>query len=233
MRNSHLTFEPTTPDLIRFLATRGSFPPLNEPFYYLVNEACFPYGDGNFTLIKSILRSQKSLDECNDHVETARIMSRFLPGLLFPFSTNNDLVLWREDNMNVSIDKLVVKGMMSATLIRGLCSLYGDKRQLKINMPPGTPFLPVTITKNRHAEITLLPGTELTKVSEKSFEDGTFFVEYQVTKHPPPFEDLQLATILRAALSYWSGDLSIDVPSTEEKMAFIYNLVNNRYNGDY
>lgn len=229
MRKNHLTFEPT-PDLFRLLATEATYPPLNEPFYSCVNQACFMYGDGNFRLINSILRSQLPRDQCNNAEETEVIMSSFLPGLLFPFSTKNDLVLWRADMMNISTDTLVVKGMMSATLIRGFCKLYGDKRNIKINLPPGTPFLPVIITKDRHAEITLLPGTELTKVSEKAFEDGSFFVEYKVTSNPPPFTDLEVATILRAA---FRRDVSTDVPTTEETLAFIYQLVNNRYHGDY
>jgi hypothetical protein len=232
MRKKHITFEPVTPELILLLEQTGAYPPLNEPMASCVNGAAFTYGNGNFRLINGLLRSEKSLLESTGSAEIARVMSGVLPGLLFPFNTNNELVVWRADNMDVSTDTLVVSGFLSTTLCRCFTTEYGDKRNLKINMPRGTPFLPVIISKNRSAEIALLPGTKLSKVSEKTFGDGTLFVEYDVTSNPPPFEDLEVATILRAAFSYYAS-LTIDVPSIEEQLKFIYNLINTRYNGDF
>lgn len=235
MRKNHMTFEPVTPDLIMLLERTGAYPPLNEPFASCVNGAAFTYGDGNFRLINGLLRSDKSVLEWKDSAEIARVMSVVLTGLLFPFNTDNNLVVWRADNMDVSTETLVVSGFLSTTLCRGFTTEYGDKRNLKINMPRGTPFLPVIISKNRSAEIALLPGTKLTKVKEKTFSDGTLFVEYDVTSNPPPFENKEAATILRAALSYYAhaSGLSIDVPGKEEQLKFVYNLINTRYGGDF
>lgn len=238
MRKKHITFEPVTSELILLLEQMGAYPPLNEPMASCVNVAAMTYGGGNFRLINGLLRSQKSVLHSKSSAEIARVMSAVLPGLLFPFSTNNKLVVWRADDMDVSTDTLVVSGFLSTTLCRCYTVEYGDKRHLKINMPPGTPFLPVIISKNRNAEIALLPGTKLSKVREQRFGDGTLFVEYDVTRNPLPFEDLEVATILRAAIAYYScrnpeGRLSIDVPSKEEQLQFIYNLINTRYNGDF
>ena len=75
---------------------------------------------------------------------------------------------------------------------------------------------------------------EIDTCAGKRFEDDSLFAEYAVTSNPKPFEDKEVATILRAALSYVDkNSLSIDVPSKEEQLKFIYNLINKRYGGDF
>ena len=231
MRKNQMTFEPVTPELILLLYESGFYPPLNQPFKSLANTPAFCYGDGNFSLINGIFRSNKQYTKGNP-TEIARVMSTVLPGLVFPFRTNNELVLWRADNMDVSTDELVVSGFLSTSLSRCFTSGYGDKRNLKINVPRNTPFLPVIINKNKHAEIALLPGTKLTRVREERFGDGSLFAEYAVTRNPEPFEDHEVATILRAAIS-WLDATSIDVPDKDEQLKFIYNLMNRRFGGDF
>lgn len=80
------------------------------------------------------------------------------------------------------------------------------------------------------AEIALLPGTRLEKVSETQCRRNTVAVEYVVTSAPTAsFTDLETATILRSAISYDEKYLSSDVPSEQEQKKFIYELVNKWY----
>lgn len=235
MRKKHMTFDPVTPELIMLLADEGTHPSINEPFLSLSIQPTITYGDGNYSFINRILRSEKDSTSGKSAEEIVRIMSIAFSGLAFPFTTDNELVVWRADNIDVATDEFFVGGYLSTSLVRSYTSGYGDKRGLKINMPRGTPFLSVLSHKTIHAEIALLPGTKLTLVREQSFADGTLFAEYDVTANPEPFEDKELATILRAALSQYIFDprLTVDVPSNEEKLKFIYNLINKRYGGDF
>lgn len=236
MRKKRVTFDPVTSDFIRLLAAVWRYAPTHNPLMCFIQSACVTYDDGQgCTFINGILRSVKDYSLEGKPYNTQAV-TKLLPGLLFPFRSNHELVVYRADNMEISTDFLVVKGMLSSSLSLEATSRFGDERVLKIIVPPGTLFLPTIVFENRNAEITLLPGTELELVKRTKFAKGSF-VEYRVTKNPPKFEEKQIATILRAAISGHMGHLvwnvSRDVPSDEEQNRFIYNLVNKKYGGDW
>lgn len=247
MRKKHMTFEPVTPELIALLqreSTSASAALVNPLFAYIggANET---YAGMAFVVVNNTFRCVKDGSheawclgsECNvcRHYKTMqKWVGQVLPALLFPFTTNNELVVYRGDDMDISTDRFVVRGFLSTSLSVVTTEGFRGRRRMKIIIPAGTPFMPVIATHRDQAEIALLPGTELKKVRQIACKNSTVFTEYVVDKGPPQLSTLEEATILRAAISYFhNGNLTRDVPTKREQREFIYNLVNSKYGGDW
>lgn len=231
IQTRNIQLNPVTPELIdAVMEAFGGRPLVSVPVESLVTDACEVYGYQSYEAINAFLRC---VPDSHSHHDIPSAISRLLPGSLFPFKTDTELVVYRGDNMPISTKSLAVKGMLSTSLSFGITARYGDKRKLKIRMPAGTWFLPMIIFKDNFAEITLLPGTKLELVQKATSPDGTVFAEYEVTANPPPFTDEEVANILRDAIAMRvSGQLPTPLLSTEnEQMQFLFDLVNEKYGG--
>jgi len=242
MRKNRVTFEPVTSQLVGLLERESRYPPLINPFLILIGEAYWKYGGSDSKVINDVFRCVKEKSEIVKH-QIPYLLSTFLPALVFPFITDNELVVYRVDNMDVSTDEFVVKGVLSTSLSLRVVTneihwIKEPNRKVKIIIPPGMPFMPLIVTQTYQAEIALLPGTTLKKKSEKTTKDGNNVVDYIVTKPPPKFDDWEVATILRSAIFYHEKNKETpkildSVPDTEEQKLFLYNLVNRKYGGDW
>lgn len=232
MRDEGVDFEPVTAELLRLSVVDWVSPEVHNPLMQVIEHASQMYEVPQWGIrINRFLRSMK--DDTSDYRETTGVLTTFLPGLLFPFTADHELVVYRGDNLNISTDFFVVRGMLSTSLALDVTEQFGGARKLKITMPAGTPFLPLIVFGRNLAEIALLPGTRLELIQERRFPDG-LFAEYKVTANPTPFTGLQIATILRAYLSQ-DGRNTVarrDVPDDGDRYRFICNLVNQKYNGD-
>lgn len=237
MREEAVAFKPITSKLIVLLSRWWQTPVHNSLMSYVEVARGTHAHALKYTLVNNFLRSVKDDDyesnilRLSPTISTIRCMTDIFPGILLPFTTDSELVVYRADNMKLSTDFFVVKGILSTSLAFNLTRSYGDERKLKIVMPPGTPFLPMIIFHDELAEIALLPGTELELLEEKTFEEG-IFAEYRVTKNPPAFTDVEVATILRAFISS-RLTISGDVPSEEDNLKYFRTLVNKKYSGDW
>ena len=241
MRKNRVMFEPVTSQLIGLLEREARYPPLINPFLTLLGEAYGTYGGQGNKTINDLFRCIKA--KGMQEYEMPRVVSTFLPALLFPFITDKELVCYRVDNMDMSTDEFVSKGVLSTSLSLRVVTNHihwvkDPSRKLKITVPPGTPFMPLIVTQTYQAEIALIPGTTLKKKTEKTTRDGNNVVEYIVTKPPPTLDNREVATILRTAIFYCEKNKEIplhleSVPDTDEQKLFLYNLVNRKYGGDW
>ena len=239
MRKNRVTFQPVTPKLVGLIEKDSRYPPLSNPFLELLGTAYRTYTSKDsdiYRLINQTLRSSYTPQDqfildfvYRKHESMSLHLSKFLPALVFPFTTNKDLIVYRSDDMRISTDEFVVKGVLSSSLSLRVPSL-SVKRLLKITIPAGQQFLPMIVIRNDMAEIGLLPGTRLKKTRETACSDG-HCVEYDVTSGPSEFSGLQIATILRAAICYKEGNVG-DLPNNEEQDTFIYNLIDSKYDGE-
>lgn len=226
----NIGLNPVTPELIDAVLEVFGRPPVSVPVESLVTDACEVYGYQSYEAINAFLRC---VADSHSHHDIPSAITRLLPGSLFPFKTDTELVVYRGDNMPISTKSLAVKGMLSTSLSFGITARYGDKRKLKIRMPAGTWFLPMIIFKENFAEITLLPGTKLELVQKATSPNGTLFAEYEVTANPPPFTDKEVANILRDAIARRVSDQlpAPLLPTENEQMQFVFDLVNEKYGG--
>lgn len=253
MRKKRVLFKPATSELVGILAREleplskhkpvkrnaWHFLPLprNNPVLTLFHTACREYMGEGYETINNTLRCIKHDFE---DASRPRVMSKVLPALLFPFTTTSELVVYRADDLEIACDVLNTKGFFSTSLSYDVVRTFDDYRILQITIPPGTPFMPTTIINTEQAELVLLPGTRLELVTATRFTEG-IFAEYVVASNPPEFaDDVEVATILRAAISYRKNDFGqsnnrplSDVPDKREQRGFIYNLVNSKYGGDW
>lgn len=252
MKKKRVLFKPTTSEIVGILAReleplskhkpvkRDAWHllplPENNPVLTLFHTACREYMGGDYETINNTLRCVKHEEE---DASRPRVMSKVLPGLLFPFTTTSELVVYRADGLDGACDILNTKGFFSTSLSYDFVRTFNDSRILQITIPPGTPFMPTTILNTEQAEIVLLPGTRLELVTATLFIEG-IFAEYVVASNPPELTDVEVATILRAAISYRKKDFGQrdnrplrDVPDKREQRSFIHNLVNSNYGGDW
>ena len=258
MRKKRVLFKPATSELVGILAReleplskhkpvkRNAWHllplPQNNPVLTLFHTACRTYMGGDYEVINNTLRCIK---EDEEDARRPRVMSEVLPALLFPFTTTSELVVYRADDLDGACDVLNTKGFFSTSLSYDIVRTFDDSRILQITIPPGTPFMPTTIINTEQAEIVLLPGTRLELVTATHFIEGGYieggiFAEYVVASNPPEFTDVEVVTILRAAISYRKNDFGqsdnrplSDVPDKREQRSFIHNLVNSKYGGDW
>lgn len=237
MREERVEFKPTSSKLIVLLSRWWNTPVHNALMSY-IELALVTHSNGlKFTLVNNFLRGirdegyERAVARFASKVTTIQSIIEVFPGLLFPFTTDRELVVYRADDMELANDSFVVKGILSTTLAYDKTKEYGEERKLKIVMPRGTPFLPMIIYYDNLAEIALLPGTELELVEKKQFENG-IYAEYIVTKNPPEFSDVEIATIMRALISS-RLEISEDVPSEQDNLKFFRTLVNKKYGVDW
>ena len=244
MRDDGVAFEPMTSKLIVLLSRGWDWqPPVHNALMSYIDVACDTYINSfKYPLVNDFLRCirrgrrgddyETFLRQRKEPITMARCLTDILPGILLPFTTDSELVVYRADQMTMTTDFFVVKGILSTSLIFSKTNFFGDHRKLKIVMPPGTPFLPMIIFNSGLAEIALLPGTELELVEEKSFREG-IYAEYRVTKNPPAFTDVEVATILRASVCSREGSSISEHPSEEDTLKYFRTLVNRKYGGDW
>lgn len=253
MRKKRVLFKPTTSELVGVLAReleplskhkpvkRDAWHllplPQNNPVLTLFHTACREYIGAEYETINNTLRCVKHDFE---DASRPRVMSKVLPALLFPFTTTSELVVYRADGLDGACDTLNTKGFFSTSLSYDIVRTFDDSRTLQITIPPGTPFMPMTIINTEQVEIVLFPGTRLELVTATRFIEEGIFAEYIVASNPPEFTDVEVATVLRAAISYRKNDFGQsdnrplkDVPDKREQRSFIHNLVNSKYGGDW
>jgi hypothetical protein len=179
----------------------------------------------------------------------------FAHSLVLPMYSQSDFVIYRGDGLQVSAQSLKTKGFYSGSLSVSELAAFvkNGGRMIKINIPKGTPFLPLILNRLDEGEISLLPNTVLEKLSEMELQNG-HFAEYTVVQNPPKLSDLEEATIFKHAIPHtfeivlskikvangrrgkkWvrglapvEGDASFD-----EKVRFAVNLINSKYGGDW
>ena len=195
----------------------------------LIKDAYMIYGYNCYRSINAFLRCQ---EDSHMSPEIPEAIITLLPGLLYPFKLDHELVVYRADNMEVSTKMFVVKGMLSTSIFQNVSRGYGDKRNLKIRIPAGAHFMPMLISsKSWHYEITLLPGTKLELVQKEQAPDGKVKAEYVVTENPEDFSEEEVASILRGAISRVEGDKITNKPTNQENLQFVVDLVNRKYGG--
>ncbi len=211
------------------------------------------YTGKEYFKLNEFLRSVKT--SSSPVTSMVEVFNEFAQTFLLPFYTQKDFVIYRGDGISASAQTLTTRGLYSGSLAVSNIGHFvkNGGRVIKINIPKGTPFLPILIVRVDEGEISLLPGTVLEKQTELQFATG-HFSEYKVVQNPPKFTEEQEATIFKHALPGLFKDYLSDRPSIlaknlkkwrkelppsegvapfDDTVRFAINLINSYYGGDW
>lgn len=211
------------------------------------------YTGNGFIALNDLFRCNKNSKSTVE--DMVSFFNLFAASLLLPMYSQNDFVIYRGDGLQVSTQSLKTKGFYSGSLSVSelIAFVKNGGRMIKINIPKGTPFLPLILNRLDEGEISLLPNTVLEKLSEMELQNG-HFAEYTVVQNPPKLSDLEEATIFKHAIpdifqrlvsriktvrgkrgKQWARGLApVEGDATfDEKVRFAINLINSKYGGDW
>lgn len=197
------------------------------------------FSRGSYDPINHFLRGIRG----NKHNLTSMSHSftEFACNLILPFYIHSDVVVYRGDKQTVSSASMTIKGFYSTALSVYSAARFTKEggRFMKINVPKGTPILPIILDRDDECEFALLPGTTLKRVLKTDFETG-HYVEYDVVRNPPRILEQEEATIMRNTIAnkYRNRKFVVEnivdgLPSEEEETQFNVDLVNNKYSCDW
>jgi len=211
------------------------------------------YTGNGYMVLNDFFRCNKA--SVNSLEDMVGIFTRFAQNLCLPFYTDRDFRIYRGDGFPVSAQTLETKGFFSGSLSVVELGKFvkSGGRMIQINIPKGTPFLPLIMERTDEGEISLLPGTVLEKQSEMLLENG-HFAEYTVAQNPPGMTELEEATIFKNIIperfedivgriklfseekgKQWASSLpeAEGVASQEDILRFAISFINAKYGGDW
>ena len=119
------------------------------------------YRTESFPDIQQFMRSVKD----QNIPGITRVVQTFFSSTVLPFYSPTDVTIYRGDTLRWSSKEVNVKGFLSGSLsiLKVDKYLKSVGRIIQINIPAGTPILPIFLSNDFELEVCLLPGTQLTR----------------------------------------------------------------------
>ena len=188
----------------------------------LRNFGIYMYTNTGFSYLNEICRTNMSHTEiCGlEENKINEILSMFFL-LLFPISLSEDIVVYRADKHNETSETIKTCGYDSCGFksTRAKDYMKDHGRFLRITIPLGTKFIPISFLSGREDEIVIMPSTIMTRnkcKKIKSSDNYNKFCDYTITSTHEI--DMEFKTLL------FNQEVNRVLYTLQQKKTFITNL---------
>ena len=200
---------------------------------FLVQIKRYTFKDDFFEKINHLLRGNKKFNGRNIITDsTLPTYISVLATLLFPATLSKDMIVYRKDTIMDKPNCFSTDAFFSTSFSYESVQPFNIGKQnriIRITIPQGTKFLPTIGIDRKEREITLMPGTTLTResgaCSRKEYNRGYqhMFCDYKVTGTKDLSDESQKQLFLYMVRSYWQSYNEYDSPYNDKVLKNILN----------